>query len=370
MTNLKLNLHNWRIFQKQSLEFPNESFLIFDTNGSGKTSLIAALYSLLSSQSWPGTKLNQNLRVGENYFGVSTNDNSWSLTGQISPSGRLVTKYEKPENLHNFFALNSEKWPKVLTYLPTDNYWFAQSRTSKLSVLDNLLGQVYTEKYSKPLAQLEKLVKSKASLIKLCQEDSSRADMTLVQTLSQQIYLESIVIWNLRIEFWKNIQTRLSQFSDWIESPLKNWRIEIEISLLSGQKSKLNLENYFLETKIDEKTWLSLWPREMASGKVLFGAQRDDFSISSNHLAVENVLSRGEMRLLVLFIKNLAREYLKASGEKVFWLLDDVFNEFDDQRESLLVKSILADTDYFVATSTKKPLLGMLTKSISDLTIS
>jgi recombinational DNA repair ATPase RecF len=373
--NLILKLHNWRSFKTQTFTLPTESFVLTDDNGTGKTSLISAFYSLLTGQSWPGTKLAQHLRVGESYFGVSTQLADWSFTGQISASGRLVSKYQKLDlgEFGNLLIIPDRPLPKVLTYLPTDNYWFSQSRSSKLDILDNLLVQVLGQKYVLSLQKLDKMVKSKQRLIKHILDNDGQNDEVLLDTLNQSILEASLSLWTMRQEFFEYLQQNLGMFESRILSPLKNWQLKWEISNFVGQKEYLNLslgENFNKVLESLKPDFQRLWQKELLIGKVMFGAQRDDFKIVSGHAAVEDVLSRGEMRLLVLFIKNLGRKYIKEhfSDQPVFWLLDDVFNEFDSTREGVVVNEILNDTDYFVVTATETPIPDIKRMSLKDLT--
>jgi DNA replication and repair protein RecF len=376
--NLHLRLHNWRSFERADFALPTESFIIIDDNGSGKTSLISAFYSLFTGQSWPTTKLAQHLQSGKDYFGVSTQYPDWSFTGQISPSGRVVSKYQKlpDEYFTNLVeqSLDSQthyNQPKILTYLPTDNYWFNQSRSNKLDILDNLLTQILNQNYKFSLQNLDKLVKSKQKLIKHTLENPDNFDVALLSTLNQSILDESRVIWGFRHGFFEYLQQYLPQFEQQINSPLHDWQIKWEYSEFSGQKNTCNVgqgQNILFNV---EPNWSALWQKELLVGKVLFGAQRDDFRIVSHHSAVEEVLSRGEMRLLVLFIKNTARNYLQTTSpdQTVFWLLDDVFNEFDLDREQMVMDQILRNTDYFIVTSTIQLLPSMGGYSLNDLTI-
>jgi recombinational DNA repair ATPase RecF len=376
--NLRLRLHNWRSFDKVEFSLPKESFIIIDDNGSGKTSLISAFYSLFTGQSWPTTRLAQHLQAGKDYFGVSTQYPDWSFTGQISPSGRVVSKYQKlpDEYFTNLVSQPDDQirvynQPKVLTYLPTDNYWFNQSRGNKLDTLDNLLTQVLDQKYRLSVQNLDKLIKSKLKLIKHTQENPNHFDSALLATLNVSILAESKVIWEFRHSFFRYLQDRLPQFEKQIQSPLSDWKIRWDYTNLSGQKNICSIaegQNVVFDI---EPNWFILWQKELLLGKVLFGAQRDDFKIVSHHSAVEEVLSRGEMRLLVLFIKNIARNYLQNTtpNQTVFWLLDDVFNEFDLDREQMVMDQILRNTDYFIVTSTIQLLPSMPGYSLDDLTI-
>ncbi len=410
--NLDLSLHHWRCFQTKKFSLPSESFLIVDQNGSGKTSLVSAFYSLLTGQPWPLTKFSQNLQLGKEYFGVSTSFESWALMGKINPSGRLSLKYLKPDLLMdtqivNFFVGG---WPKVLTYLPIDNYWLNQERSKKLSLLDTLLSAVYGSIYIEALSSLDKVLRAKQKLIKHCLETEQFGDLTLITTLSEQILEYSLIVWKFRRRFWQLLQLELPEFQSWIENKFTSLVIKWELSNLNGNKDTLNfskeelvlnmgsvsnnailyevLEGKFpmdellklgeLETPLKNSLdgaepkklvidWLRLWQKELLVGKVLFGAQRDDFRLEVDHMSVENLFSRGEMRLLVLFIKNLGRQQILDGP--VWWLLDDIFNELDSSRELLFYERVLKSADYFIATCTKPIQIQAPSYDLKQLTI-
>ena len=366
---INLTLHNWRIFEHQDFVLPDNSFAIIDQNGSGKTSILAALYTVLTKKSWPGTKFMSNLKLESEYFGISTEFANWSFSGQIGPSGRLLTKYNRPEGEIIFLGetmVYGKNWPKVLTYLPTDNYWLALPRSQKLSVLDNLLGQIFDKKYQASLTLLQKNVESLNKLIRYENETNIKSDFILIETLQNNILENSKIIWQFRQKFLKFLEDNLAEFTTWINTPLKNWKVIWQIAL-DSHKVNFNL-NSNLELKPVEHDYL--WNLQLKTGKVLIGAQRDDFWIQSNHLLATEILSRGEMRLLVLFIKSLAtKNQLIDDGLPIWWLLDDIFNELDDQREQILYSQILANSNKIIATSTKNSLVNLDKYSIDSLTI-
>jgi recombinational DNA repair ATPase RecF len=365
-----LSLHNWRCFASQKFQIPSESFILIDENGSGKTSLLSAVYTLFCKKPWPGTKFADHLLSGSGYFGITTDYPDFSFTGQINPSGRLSTKYEKPGGEVSFNQiLSKQNWPKILTYLPSDNYWLGQSRTSKLGILDNLLSQTSEDDFDAALSNLDKALKSKQRLLKHCQETETTADPILVQTLSQEILKSSVLVWQYRQKFWILLNQSLPEFCTWINSNLKDWILKWELTDVYGQRQKVEIEAIdFSQILNQDHDWAKLWHKETIVGKLLFGAQRDDFSIECNHLRVENVLSRGEMRLLVLFIKNLASSsILEKKEHQLWWFLDDIYNELDDTREEIMFSRIIQKANFSISTSTKKPDFESLVVCLEDL---
>ncbi len=365
-----LRLNNWRSFESAYINLPKHPAILCDQNGSGKTSVLAATYSLLTGNPWPQTKFNHSLRGGQNYFGVeSQTSQSWYLNGKISPSGRLATRYEAPDQINWPFESSQSQVKiklqkiKVLTYLPTDNSWLFESRTKKIRILDELLGQIYTNDYLEPIRKLTQACLQKQKLIRYSKAENQPIDRTLLTTLSQEILFQSKQIWQYRAEFFKYLDNNLSEFESWINTPLSNWEVRWETSNDQGNRTIVSV----FELQLNEPDWKTIWEREIASEKILYGAQRDDFNLVSNHIPCQDVFSRGEMRSLVLFIKNLAQTLnLK---EKTIWLVDDIFNELDKTREQTIFANILDKADWFLASSTQKvPALSTPHYSISTLT--
>jgi recombinational DNA repair ATPase RecF len=355
---MHLALTNYRCFSSAAFGIPNTDFIVLDKNGSGKTSILSALYSLYTGKPLPSTKFPEYLKSGQDYFGISTDDNNWFINGKIGPSGRLSTKYSNPNQVKN----------TVLTYQPNDNYWLQQSRSSKLGTLDQIIGQTNGE-YLKLILNLEKICKNKLSLLKES-NITGTTDKIMVNYFGQQILELSKQIWAIRWGFLDNIKNNMSQFSIMIQSPISNWEIQIEITGANGNKVNIqNLGRFGKEFKkifelqhLDQIDFEKLWERELACEKVLFGANRDDFNIIHGKLKIEQVLSRGEIRLFVLWVKKLG-----INPSDTIWLLDDIFNELDDEREQFLMSNIFQGCKQIIATGTRCSLKTLEQRCVNDL---
>jgi recombinational DNA repair ATPase RecF len=359
--NFDLIVHNWRCFENSHFSLPTTSFVIADDNGSGKTSLLSAFYSLYTGQPWPQTKFTESLKKDTSYYGLITGYPDWSLTGQISPSGRLVNKYQKPDT--NPLLAGQDVFPNVFTYLPEDNNWLNLSRSSKLASLDSLLALCFGVEYVNHLKRLGQLVKSKNELLRHTLEHQVKTDTALVTSLSDSIYSHSIEIWKYRFGFFDDLAKHLLTFQTWIKN---SSAIQIKHYLTDTYGIKKSSENGIPPIP----NWADLWKKELIVGKVLFGAQRDDFDLCIGHSLVQNMFSRGEMRLLVLFIKAFAQEtFLKINPHmKTCWLLDDVFNELDTERELIFFKEVLDKSQFYIITSTKPLNLPIPVYNVKQLT--
>jgi DNA replication and repair protein RecF len=361
--NLDLIIHNWRCFENIQLSLPDRSFVMVDDNGSGKTSILSAFYSLHTGQPWPTTKFSESLKSRSMYYGLITGYPDWSLTGQIGINGRLTNKYQKPSK--NPLRESSSIFPRVFTYLPSDNNWLSMPRTAKLSILDNLLGLSLGQVYLNTLKQLNRYVKAKNELIKHTNEGAALSDMAMVASLSDQILLFSKIIWKYRKDFFEKLQAELPEFQNWIRHNQLNISVKYSITDQYGFKKIMQSD-----AELYSYNWVQLWQKELIIGKTMFGAQRDDFVLQIGQTNIENMFSRGEMRLLVLFVKSLTQKILLQNNQeiKTYWLLDDVLNELDDKRELVLFKEVLEKSDFYIITSTKKVNFDIPQYSVNDLT--
>jgi recombinational DNA repair ATPase RecF len=358
---MQLTLHNYRCFDSIKLNIPKGNFIIKDQNGTGKTSILTAIYAIETGLAWPATKFANYLQIHKQYFGISTKDSEWFLNGKVTPSGRVSTKYSNP---------NPTKLT-YLTYQPNDNLWLFQSRSNKLTTLDQIISQT-NQTHPKITQSLDKVCKNKLSLIKHYNLSGDR-DTKILDFLNSQILELSMAIWQNRYNFFLAIQKSLPEYFDLTLTTPQNWQIEWEIADIDAKKR--TIKSIFskpedLKSVLDSKINLSnidfqrLFQKELITEKILFGAQRDDFSISCNGLRLEQTLSRGEMRLLILFIKKLG-----AKNSDTVWLLDDIFNELDDQREQFMLDTIFQGANQIIATGTRCNLANLKSFEVGGIMV-
>jgi hypothetical protein len=257
--------------------------------------------------------------------------------------------------------IHKQNWPKIITYVPIENYWLSQSRSNKLSNLDNLLSQIFEDAYSLELSKLKKFVTAKQRLLKKQIQERGPSDESLILILSEQIYSLSVFIWEKRKLFFEVLMSEIATFSNWINGPIKNSKLIWEITDHQGRRTN------FTDKMPPQPNWLKLWQKELIVGKTLFGATRDDFRLEINHKNIESLFSRGEMRLFVIFIKSLVYKF-DHQNSNIWWFLDDVFNELDQKREEILFSNLISKSSFYITTGTKNAATNITNYSLSDLT--
>ena len=337
---LALELNNIRVFSNQKWSIPYTNLLICDQNGSGKTSLLSSIYTLYTGTAWPNQKLAQYITTSSQYAGIRATEN-WYWSGDLS-TNRLSKKYVREDRPGD---------TRVMSYTPNDNLWLNQSRSNKIATLDNAIKEITDKTHASNLSKLTKAVASKNRLLKRHSEDGFW-DQTLTNSINKQIMELSIAITSSRINFLNFLD---ANFEDFVKTLDLNYNSHT-ITLITRQdriENSINninkIAEYYNSLDIEH-----IQNTEKLATRCLWGAQRDDFQILINSSKVEETLSRGEMRMLITWIKLQARNYLRTidPDSRVIWLLDDIFNEFDQKREQELINKISKD-DIVWATGTK-----------------
>lgn len=340
--NLTLTLHNWKYYTNETAVISDGNLIIYGNNGSGKTSLLSAIYSIYMGQPWPGKRFADFLRLGSDYFGLSTENQGWYLAGKKGMNGRISTKFEN----------GGDEKPQIFVYEPEFNGWLSGTRTAKLRSLDTILTQGYGKTYSQPLLELNMALKGKQNLISYLEENpGTQSDPIILEQLNQSILQNSHKLWELRNKFLQDfVQNGVSRLQSQIVSDLSGFQLRYEIANIQGKRT--GTMDWLKD--VDANMMQRLWQRERAAGRVLFGAQRDDFCFEINSANVINYLSRGETRIMTLQLIIEAAKLHRGTQNKQVWLLaDDIFNELDEQRERSICDNLETGFDRFIATAAK-----------------
>jgi recombinational DNA repair ATPase RecF len=239
-----LRLHNLRCFDNLQVRLPDHNFILLDQNGSGKTTILSSLYSLLSGKPFGISKFGHYLKSEAEYFGISCDNPDLFLTGKVGSSGRVTTKWSKDFDYQKYISNHIKKERNVykfLTYQPNDNLWLFQTRSFKLLQLDAIIDQSF-ESIVELSNKLDKLNKHKLQLLKHSLDGGS-FDYSSLNFLSDEIIKISLKIWTIRIRFFLLWQSELPKFFLLIQNSLKNWKFQIQITNVRGQKKLMSLPN-------------------------------------------------------------------------------------------------------------------------------
>lgn len=355
----RVKLKNFRCFADRQFEFGDQLTLIQGDNGSGKTSLLEALYYGCYLRSFRTNTSRDLIYHDQDYFfnllDISVDPFMGSDQIQIGYSlkdGKLVKMNEKP--IQSYKELISSY---RIVSLTTDDLNLVQGSPEErrdflnYSLLLEDPGLLpFFKQYKHVLAQRNSL------LLNMNQGKQTVSFLEQLEIWTRKIWEMSQIIKKKRCDYLALLQDQVAKLLGDFFSQADEISIHFNYQVKNQEESQL-FEDFwsFFQKKIKHQEFL--WKR------TLFGLHLDDFSIVFQSKKARAFASRGQQKLLVFLIKIAQLELIGKSGKAGIFLVDDFLTDFDDckVRQALtLVSQLHAQV---IMTS---PLLNHYTKNISE----
>lgn len=329
----KLSVQNIRSHDKYSINFDPKITVITGNNGSGKTSLIEALYIGLQGCSFKGSDVDI-LKTGSDWWRIDINFNTQDKRS-VSYDKNLILKKKKiviDDKIS--YRLNIKDRIPVVLFEPDDLRLLHGSPTRRRDFIDRFISQldpVYLNslhKYDRALKQRNKLLKTQ-----FFQQDELFAwDISLSEYGSYII--------EKRIAFIEQINSKLNNTYNLIAKSKDSISVHYSQTYIGDIKQKLINDLHAHQE------------RDKYLGFTSVGPHRHDVIFKFNNLPAMEIASRGEVRSIVLALKFLEVDIIEQiTDTKPIILLDDVFSELDDERQ----KRLFTLNNQVIITSTKLP---------------
>lgn len=329
----KLSVQNIRSHNKFEVELLPTITVITGSNGSGKTSLIEALYIALQGNSFKGSDSDV----------LQKNSLWWRIKVDFDDkTKRIITFNSELDNKRKKFTVDDKdiyrlipkyKYPVVL-FEPDDLRLLHGSPTRRRQFIDRFISQL-DPVYLNSLHKYERALRQRNNLLKkqFIQKDELFAwDIILSE--------HGAYIIEKRIAFIEQLNSKLNEAYNKIAKSKDNISVHYSHTYIGDIKQKL-LNDLHLHQD-----------RDRATGFTSTGPHRHDVIFRFNDSPALATASRGEVRSIVLALKFLEVDIIEQiTGQKPIILLDDVFSELDDARQ----KSLLSAENQIVITSTKLP---------------
>ena len=315
----RLDLYNFRNYEKETVSFGDEVNIIYGDNGMGKTNILEAVYYFSYGRSFRASG-REIIKEGEKESRISLDfeNNERKYSGEIKfLSGKRKEIYlneielkKTSELLGNFICvLFTPDEMGIIKGMPEVRRKFCDS--SIMPLRPNYIKELI--KYRNILAQKTALLKSRQ--------------------------YETLDIWNEKLaETGSRIMNLRESYIERINQKAREIQNEI-----SGRKEELNLI-YNPSVKLKENYLEKLTEYKEKEKENLFcmvGVHRDDIDIFINGKPAKNYASQGQIRTAVLSLKLAETEIIKEeTGEYPVMLLDDILSELDKSRREFLISKI------------------------------
>lgn len=329
----KLSVQNIRSHDSFVINLSPTITVITGMNGSGKTSLIEALYIALQGTSFKGSDSDV-LRHEKPWWRIDVElDDCLRRTITFDPELTTGRKKITIDDKVMYRLPAKYKYPVVL-FEPDDLRLLHGSPTRRRQFIDRFISQL-DPIYSGILHKYERALKQRNNLLKNYQTSS---DELFIWDMALSEYGSYII--EKRIAFIEQINNLLNETYNSIAKSSDLISMHYSHTYIGNIKQKLLNDLHFHAEK------------DKILGFTSTGPHRHDVVFKFNNSPALDVASRGEIRTIILALKFIEVDIIEQIvNQKPIILLDDVFSELDDERQ----KSLLSVKNQVIITSTKLP---------------
>lgn len=318
----KLQVQNLRSHTAYVISFSPGVTIITGANGSGKTSLLEAIYVTLQGSSFKGSDSDMLRKETEWWRIDSTFEDLSTRVVKFDPSKVTSRKQFTIDDKTTARIPAKLKYPVVL-FEPEDLRLLHGSPARRRQFIDRFISQLHPL-YGPSLRKYDRALKQRNNLLK-----------------NAHIHDDELFAWNIalaehgafiieqRIAFIEQLNQNLNQLYQDIAGTKDEVSIHYSHTFVGDIKQKLLNE---LHAHLDRDRYL---------GNTSVGPHRHDVIFQINNSPALSIASRGEARTIVLALKFLEVAIIEQLIDKrPIILLDDVFSELDATRQQLLTSQL------------------------------
>ncbi|MDX2370138.1 MAG: DNA replication/repair protein RecF [Colwellia sp.] len=349
MSVAKLITQNFRNLDGVKINFhPKLNFIIGD-NGSGKSSLLEALFFLGHGKSFRTSKVDSLACHETKSFVVSVrdcNDRQLGLSRDIS-SG--LTNIKIDGQRHNRLSVLAKNIA-IQIVTPESFKLFFGGPKERRRFID--LGMFHVKHdFSSLWKNFNRVLKQRNASIRLDDRTSNISNNSMLSYWTEQFCQLSIEVSALRASYVSEI---ISELNYWLAILLPGLNERVTVQYLQGWPQKNIL--------IDVLT--SNYEREASFGYSLYGAHKFDVKFLLDKKAIETQLSRGQQKLFLLALTFAQASFIaRVKLVKPILLIDDIGAELDLNSRTALSKAIeILDCQVIITAieaSVLQPFLGV-----------
>lgn len=320
----EVTLHQFRSHHEATFQFDPKVTLIYGPNGAGKTNILEAIYMLFAGKSF---------RDGDEGL-IKFNHNWWRVEGVIDGVTRDLRydpAHQRSKQLHvdgaNKGRFTYRQQLPVVLFEPDDLLIIHGSPSSRRSYIDELILSVsptYRQtlaKYDRSLLQRNNLLKNKTLSAAQRKDNLFVWDVSLSESGAE--------IMKQRIAMIEKLNDGLSEiYSQIADKPQK-----LELSYESKSHQPPSSSTLLQELH-------HALPHDAMRGATTVGPHRDDIDFVLNDTSAKHTASRGEVRSIILSLKEREAALVQELIDQTpILLFDDVFSELDTGRQARILNN-------------------------------
>lgn len=311
----QISLKNFRCHNEFELDCNKATTLIIGENGSGKTSVLEAVYLALRGKSFKGVD-KEILKRGADFYRAEI---------ELIDTRKIIIRFDGVKKEFEVDGKKSLRLPKknrypVVLFEPDDIYLISSSPSRRRDYFDELFKQI-NDNYGSILSKYNKALRQRNDLLK-----------------DEIINRDDLFSWNVMCA---NYGTELIRQRVWNLEKINSRMTDIYRNIANNND---DCSIRYLGTEVDENEYLknleNSFNKDSVLGYTSFGVHRDDYEFVFNGKRADGSASRGENRSMILALKFIEARILEQEiGKKPVVLLDDIFSELDEMRQKHLINN-------------------------------
>src|SRR5687768_2251810 len=313
-----IRVQHVRTHRDYTLAIAPDVTVIMGPNGSGKTSLIEALYIAFRGSSFKGSDKDV-LTRGQTWYRIDVGfDDESSRTVKFDAVKTTGRKQFAVDDRTHYRLPPALRYPVVL-FEPDDLRLLHGSPERRRRFIDHFIAQL-DPSYQTTLRRYERALKQRNTLLKHQASD------------------DDFFVWNLTLsEYGATIIEKRLLFIARLNDSLGSMYHHISEKDDHVSMSYSQLYNGIIQQKLLSELHHAL-SKDLVLGFTTVGPHRHDVLFDFNTSPALSVASRGEVRSIVLALKFLEIGIIQSITNKApIILLDDVFSELDERRQNFLI---------------------------------
>lgn len=334
----KINLNNFRNYQKQEIILDKGINIFYGDNAQGKTNIIESIFLCSMGKSFRTKKDKELIKFNEASTNINIEyekkDRSGTIKAEIGDKKEFFCNGVKQSKISNIIGKIN-----IVIFSPDDIDIIKDGPQKRRKFIDMMISSLKPN-YIHLLNDYNRVLEQRNTYLKQIVKEGKKEE--LLDILDEQLANLSYSIFEYRNYYLKKFSDIIQETHDIITKNIKNQEI-IKIKYISNAQDKQGfLNNLKKSRKID-----------LTRGYTSTGIHRDDFMIYINKKIVSIYGSQGQQRTTILTLKLCELKIVtKELGETPILLLDDFMSELDENRRKSFLENlndsqvIITCTDY------------------------
>lgn len=319
----KINLINFRNYNKEEIKLEKNINIFYGENAQGKTNIIESIFMGSMGKSFRAKKDVEMIKLGQKNSIIEI------FFEKEDRDGKIKIELSNKKNIY----LNGIKLKKlsellgninVVIFTPDDINILKGGPQNRRRFLDIMISQMKPN-YMYNLNLYQKTIEQRNNYLRQIREFNKSDEM--LEIWDEKLVDYACKIYEYRKEFMKKINEKIVN----IHSEITDNKEKIKIEYNSDCDSR---EKYIELLKQRRKL-------DIIKGYTTKGIHRDDFKIFINERELGIYGSQGQHRTSILSLKMAELDIIKEEiGEYPILLLDDFMSELDEKRRKHLLEKI------------------------------